>query len=67
MFQNGERMNPFLSAYSTPFGIPPFEEIKPEHILPAFEQGLQEEIAEYYSNFRGWYYIYSKSFLSLEL
>lgn len=40
-------MNPFLSSYNTPFGIPPFEQIKPEHILPAFEQGLKEELAEY--------------------
>ena len=40
-------MNPFLSPYTTPFGIPPFETIKPEHIFPAFEQGLQQELEEY--------------------
>ena len=40
-------MNPFFQAYNTPFEIPPFSQIKPEHILPAFEKGLAEEISEY--------------------
>ncbi|MBR6593121.1 MAG: M3 family metallopeptidase [Prevotella sp.] len=38
--------NPFLSEYDTPFGVPPFEQIKPEHYKPAFEQGMKEQIAE---------------------
>lgn len=32
--------NPFLKAYTTPFGVPPFDLIRPEHILPAFEEGM---------------------------
>ena len=38
--------NPFLSEYDTPFGVPPFEQIKPEHYKPAFEQGMKEQMAE---------------------
>ena len=30
--------NPFYSDYDTPFGVPPFEQIKEEHYLPAFTQ-----------------------------
>ena len=28
--------NPFLSEYTTPFHVPPFDQIKHEHYLPAF-------------------------------
>ena len=35
--------NPFYSDYDTPFGVPPFEQIKEEHYLPAFTQGIAEE------------------------
>lgn len=40
--------NPFFAEFDTPFGIPPFEEIKPEHYLPAIEEGMrkQNEIIE---------------------
>lgn len=38
--------NPFLSEYKTPYGVPPFEEIKLEHYKPAFLQGMEEEMAE---------------------
>ncbi|MDH6342800.1 peptidyl-dipeptidase Dcp [Parabacteroides sp. PFB2-12] len=38
--------NPFLSEYTTPYGVPPFEEIKLEHYKPAFLQGMEEEMAE---------------------
>ena len=31
--------NPLLSEWKTPFGVPPFAEIKPEHFLPAIEAG----------------------------
>ncbi len=34
--------NPFFSDWNTPFGTPPFEEIKHEHYLPAFEKGITE-------------------------
>ncbi len=45
--------NPFLSDYNTPFEVPPFHEIKTEHYLPAFLEGMkqeQEEIASIADN-----------------
>ena len=33
--------NPFLGKYTTPFGIPPFEQIKVEHYKPAFVKGME--------------------------
>lgn len=38
--------NPFFQEYETPFGIPPFDLIKPEHFLPAIEEGMFREKAE---------------------
>ena len=38
--------NPFLKDWDTPFGIPPFDQIKSEHYLPAFEQAMREHLAE---------------------
>jgi len=38
--------NPFLSDYNTPFNIPPFGDILPEHFIPAIEKGMQEHNAE---------------------
>ncbi|MHB8055914.1 MAG: M3 family metallopeptidase, partial [Candidatus Aminicenantales bacterium] len=35
--------NPFFSDFDTPFQVPPFERIKPEHFLPAFEKGMAEQ------------------------
>ena len=29
--------NPFLKKYETPFEVPPFDQIKLEHFLPAIE------------------------------
>lgn len=39
----GERANPFLSEYKTPFGVPPFDQIRLEDYRPAFLQGMEEE------------------------
>ena len=33
--------NPFFADWTTPFGLPPFEAITPDHISPAFEAGLE--------------------------
>jgi len=41
-----ENVNPFMTEYSTPFGVPPFEDIKLEHYKPAFLQGMEEEMKE---------------------
>lgn len=38
--------NPFLKEWSTPFKTPPFNEIKLEHYLPAFEEGIKQQKAE---------------------
>ncbi len=38
--------NPFFEEYSTPFGVPPFDKIKTEHYMPAFEEGIRQESAE---------------------
>jgi peptidyl-dipeptidase Dcp len=34
--------NPFFVKYDTPFEVPPFEKIRPEHYMPAFEKGMEE-------------------------
>ena len=38
--------NPFFQVWNTPYGIPPFEQIKYEHYLPAFEEGMSQQKAE---------------------
>jgi peptidyl-dipeptidase Dcp len=38
--------NPFFSDFATPFGVPPFDLIKPEHYVPAFERGMAEQKKE---------------------
>ncbi len=38
--------NPFFEAWETPFELPPFERIRPEHFPPAFDRGMAEEAAE---------------------
>lgn len=38
--------NPLLAEWSTPFGIPPFDQISTEHFRPAFEAALKEDRAD---------------------
>ena len=38
-----EPSNPLLSAWTTPFGVPPFDQIHPDHFLPAFEAAMEEQ------------------------
>ncbi len=38
--------NPFFTEWNTPFGVPPFDEIKVEHYLPAVQKGIEEHKAE---------------------
>src|SRR5215472_6962176 len=38
--------NPFFEDWNTPFGMPPFDRIRPEHCPPAFDCGIQEQVAE---------------------
>ncbi|MDR1985057.1 MAG: M3 family metallopeptidase [Prevotellaceae bacterium] len=35
--------NPFLCQYETPFGVPPFDKIKPSHFLPALDEGIKQQ------------------------
>lgn len=37
-----EGENPFFTEYTTPFGVPPFDQIKFEHYKPAMMRGLEE-------------------------
>jgi len=38
--------NPFFAEYDTPFKVPPFDIIKPEHFIPAYEKGMEQQKAE---------------------
>jgi len=38
--------NPFFKEWKTPFQTPPFNEIKEEHFLPAFEEGMKQHKTE---------------------
>jgi len=38
--------NPFLCEWDTPYGIPPFEQIKTEHFIPAIKAGIQQQEEE---------------------
>jgi peptidyl-dipeptidase Dcp len=38
--------NPLLTEFSTPFGVPPFDQIKPHHYAPAFKLGMEEHMKE---------------------
>jgi peptidyl-dipeptidase Dcp len=38
--------NPFFQEWKTPFGTPPFSEIKNEHFMPAYEEGMKQQVAE---------------------
>ena len=38
--------NPLLQEWTTPFGVPPFTEIRPEHFLPAIREGIAQQRRE---------------------
>lgn len=38
--------NPLLVKYDTPFEVPPFDLIQPEHFVPAFKAGIEQQKAE---------------------
>ena len=40
------RQNPFLTEWSTPYGIPPYEEIRFEDYIPAIKEGISRQSAE---------------------
>ncbi len=38
--------NPFFQAWETPYQVPPFDKIKTEHYIPAFEEGMKRHLEE---------------------
>ena len=38
--------NPFFAEWNTPYGVPPFDRIEPDHFLPALERGMSLHDAE---------------------
>ena len=38
--------NPLLAPWTTPFGVPPFDLIQPEHFVPAFKQAMADHLEE---------------------
>ena len=38
--------NPLLASWTTPFGLPPFDAIHPEHFAPAFAEAMAAHLAE---------------------
>ncbi|MEP0985322.1 M3 family metallopeptidase [Ekhidna sp.] len=38
--------NPFYQEWDTPYGVPPFGQIKDEHYMQAFEDGMNQQLAE---------------------
>jgi peptidyl-dipeptidase Dcp len=38
--------NPLFENWATPFGLPPFDRIKPEHFPTAFDRGMDQETAD---------------------
>ncbi len=41
--ENTSMENPFFKEWNTPFGVPPFDEIKVEHYVPAFAEGIKQQ------------------------
>jgi len=42
----GDGDNPILAEWDTPFGVPPFDQIREEHYLPAFREAMAEQKVE---------------------
>lgn len=41
-----KEQNPFLQEWTTPYGIPPYDQIKIEHYMPAIKAGIAQQEAE---------------------
>jgi peptidyl-dipeptidase Dcp len=44
--QAGDVKNPFFTEYQTPFQVPPFDKIDSTDYLPAFIEGMKQQMAE---------------------
>ena len=43
-------VNPFLTSWETPYGIPDFGAVKEKHYVPAFEAGVGKLLVGHYSS-----------------
>ncbi len=43
---NANTSNPLLQAWTGPYGLPPFADVRPEHFAPAFERAMQANLEE---------------------
>jgi len=43
---SSSRRNPFLTEWDTPYGIPPFSDIRVEDYIPAIKAGIEQQKAE---------------------
>ncbi|MCL2435079.1 MAG: M3 family metallopeptidase [Lentimicrobiaceae bacterium] len=50
--QGFSQTNPFFKEWDTPYGVPPFEKIKIEHFMPAYQAGMAEEMAQIWAIIR---------------
>ena len=41
-----QKQNPFSQKYDAPFGVPPFDKIKPSDYMPAIMKGIKQQQAE---------------------
>ncbi|MBK8740824.1 MAG: M3 family metallopeptidase [Betaproteobacteria bacterium] len=41
-----QETNPLLQPWDTPYGLPPFDRVRPEHYIPAFEVAMREHANE---------------------
>ncbi len=44
--QAQEKNNPFYQEWDTPFGVAPFDQIRDEHYMPAFKEGMKQHLEE---------------------
>ena len=44
--EKGNLPNPFFEEWTTPYGAPPFDRIRPYHYAPAFERAMSLHLAE---------------------
>ena len=43
---NSLSQNPFMQEWDTPYGVPPFDKISESDYLPAFEEGMRQQMEE---------------------
>lgn len=44
--ESSDAANPFMIESELPYGMPPFDRIRNEHFVPAFEPGMAEQMSE---------------------